>query len=53
VAVEDHVLDAGKLEKLEAEGGFVGARPGTDLQGDAVAVAFVVFFAAAGKGRFL
>jgi hypothetical protein len=53
VAVEDHVLDAGKLEEFEAEGGFLGARPGTDLQGDAVAVAFVVFLVAAGKGRLL
>src|ERR1035437_197014 len=47
VAVEDHVLDAGDLENLEAQGGFVGAGLGLQFQVDAVAVVFVGFGVAA------
>ena len=49
-AVEDHILDAGNLEKIEADGVLVRSRLANQFEMDAVTVGFVVFLISARPG---
>src|ERR1019366_8970542 len=45
--VEDHILNAGNLQKGKAQSAFVGTRLADELQVNPVTVGFVIFLVAA------